>query len=181
MRYRKALDDAYLLAFPLGFLGVHRFYLGQPLFGFLYAFTCGLFVVGWLLDLIRLPRMVKEYNWRLEQSLMSRTQAACPEYDERRGGGRGVEENWSGPMPDGGRSEDSARRIVSEASWDVNRPASRQNSPYYNYSPGTPVHVPRVRHYEIGGFQEVSYTSFPSPSRLPPPVLPHEDPPPYSR
>ena len=40
---QKRVDDAYLLAFPLGFLGIHRCYLGQPLFGFLYALelTCG--------------------------------------------------------------------------------------------------------------------------------------------
>ena len=150
LRYKKELDDAYLLAFPLGFLGIHRFYLGQPLFGFLYALTCGLFVIGWLLDLLRLPRMVKDYNWRLEQSLMSRTQAPCPEYDERRGGARGVGASWPEPLPAGGRWEGSARRVGSAASWDVNSPNSRQNPPYYHYCPATPVHVPTISPYETG-------------------------------
>ena len=103
LRYKKESDNAYLLAFPLGFLGILRFYLGQPLFGFVYALTCRLFVIGWLLVLLRLPRMVKDYNWRLEQSLISRTQAPCPEYDERRGGARSFGASWPEPMPAGVR------------------------------------------------------------------------------
>lgn len=41
-----------IFAMLLGFLGVHRFYLGQPLFGALYLLTCGAIVLG-LVDGIR--------------------------------------------------------------------------------------------------------------------------------
>jgi len=53
---------AYVLAFPLGILGLHKFYLHQPVRGVLYFFTGGLFVVGWLYDLVTLPDQVEWYN-----------------------------------------------------------------------------------------------------------------------
>lgn len=59
---RKYIDDAYVLAFPLGFLGLHHFYLQRHGWGMLYFFTFGLLGVGWLVDLIRLPYLVAEYN-----------------------------------------------------------------------------------------------------------------------
>jgi len=40
------------LAFFLGFLGIHRFYLGKPLTGLLWFFTSGLFSFGYLFDVI---------------------------------------------------------------------------------------------------------------------------------
>ena len=43
---------AVLLCLFLGELGAHRFYEGKILTGFLWFFTCGLFFVGWLVDLI---------------------------------------------------------------------------------------------------------------------------------
>jgi len=43
-----------ILLFFLGFLGVHRFYLGKVKTGILYFFTFGLFGIGVLIDLIRL-------------------------------------------------------------------------------------------------------------------------------
>lgn len=53
---------AYAFAFPLGILGLHKFYLHQPVRGVLYFFTGGLFVVGWLYDLVTLPDQVELYN-----------------------------------------------------------------------------------------------------------------------
>lgn len=53
---------AYMLCFPLGVLGLHKFYLHQPVRGVLYFFTGGLFVVGWLYDLVTLPVQVAHYN-----------------------------------------------------------------------------------------------------------------------
>lgn len=53
---------AYLFCFPLGILGLHKFYLHQPLLGVVYFFTGGLLVVGWLYDLVTLPDQVDRYN-----------------------------------------------------------------------------------------------------------------------
>ena len=58
----RALGEAYILCFFLGWFGGHRFYLGQPGLGVLYFFTFGLFGLGWLADMIRMPYMVQRYN-----------------------------------------------------------------------------------------------------------------------
>jgi hypothetical protein len=41
-----------LLAFFLGYLGVHRFYTGHTLFGVIQLVTCGGFGVWWAIDII---------------------------------------------------------------------------------------------------------------------------------
>ena len=52
----KAKDKwvAFLLCFFLGGFGAHKFYEGKTGLGILYIFTCGLFGIGWLVDLIAL-------------------------------------------------------------------------------------------------------------------------------
>ena len=61
----KSVALAYLLSIPpLGVFGVHHFYLGRPEFGLLYLFTGGLALIGWFLDLFRMPLLVKEANER---------------------------------------------------------------------------------------------------------------------
>jgi hypothetical protein len=47
-----------------GVLGFHRFYLGKPLTGVLWAFTGGFFVLGAIYDFFTLPQQVKEANIR---------------------------------------------------------------------------------------------------------------------
>lgn len=50
-----------LLAF-LGVFGAHRFYLGKWITGILYLCTGGLFLLGWLYDLVTLNDQVDELN-----------------------------------------------------------------------------------------------------------------------
>ncbi len=56
---------AYVLWFFLGFLGVHKFYLGKTGWGILYILTGGIFCVGLLIDLFTIPIQVRHYNQRL--------------------------------------------------------------------------------------------------------------------
>jgi hypothetical protein len=58
----KSLRAAYLWLLPLGFFGAHRFYLGNPAIGALYAFTGGLLGIGVLVDLMTLPAQVRRLN-----------------------------------------------------------------------------------------------------------------------
>ncbi|XP_062601245.1 uncharacterized protein LOC134262941 [Saccostrea cucullata] len=66
----KHLDDAYLLWFPLGFLGLHHFYLNRPGWGCLYFFTFGLFGLGWIIDGCRLCSLVTECNRQIDEQVL---------------------------------------------------------------------------------------------------------------
>ena len=52
------------LLWLLGFTGAHRFYYGRPIPGTIYFFTLGLFLIGWLVDLLLIPGMDKEADQR---------------------------------------------------------------------------------------------------------------------
>ena len=54
----KRLIWVYVLWFFGGWIGLHRFYLGRWFTGLLYAFSLGLFGIGWLVDALLLPRML---------------------------------------------------------------------------------------------------------------------------
>jgi TM2 domain-containing membrane protein YozV len=43
-----------------GFMGAHRFYYGRPITGTIWLFTCGLFFIGWIIDLFLIPKMDAE-------------------------------------------------------------------------------------------------------------------------
>ena len=45
---------ALLLLLNLGFLGIHRFYVGKTGTGLLYLFTCGFFGIGFFVDLVKI-------------------------------------------------------------------------------------------------------------------------------
>lgn len=47
-----------------GFTGSHRFYFGKPISGTIWFFTGGLFVIGWLIDLILIPSMARRADLR---------------------------------------------------------------------------------------------------------------------
>ena len=53
---------AYVLWFFLGFISMHRFYLGKVGSGMLYLVTFQLFGIGWLIDAFTLSGMVDNYN-----------------------------------------------------------------------------------------------------------------------
>lgn len=52
------------LLWLFGFTGAHRFYYGRPISGTIYFFTLGLFLIGWLIDLLLIPGMDKEADQR---------------------------------------------------------------------------------------------------------------------
>jgi TM2 domain-containing membrane protein YozV len=67
-RYRSGPLDytvAWILLTFLGYLGIHRFYLGKWLTGLLYLLTGGLVGLGWLYDLWTLNGQVSERNAQL--------------------------------------------------------------------------------------------------------------------
>ena len=60
-------DRSKLLAYLFwifGFIGLHRFYLGRPISGAIWALTMGLLLVGWLVDLFLIPTVVEDASER---------------------------------------------------------------------------------------------------------------------
>ena len=47
-----------------GFTGAHRFYFGKPITGTIWFFTFGLLGIGWLIDVILIPGMDRQADWR---------------------------------------------------------------------------------------------------------------------
>lgn len=47
-----------------GFTGSHRFYYGRPISGTIYFFTLGLLLIGWLIDLLLIPKLDREADLR---------------------------------------------------------------------------------------------------------------------
>lgn len=48
----------------VGFSGAHRFYYGRPITGIIWLFTCGLFLIGWFVDLFLIPSMDRSADRR---------------------------------------------------------------------------------------------------------------------
>lgn len=60
----KSSGVAYLLWF-LGCFGIHglyRFYCGKWITGLIWLFTCGLFFIGWIVDIFLIPYMIDRAN-----------------------------------------------------------------------------------------------------------------------
>lgn len=47
-----------------GFLGAHRFYYGRQITGTIWFFTLGLFFIGWIIDLLLIPSMNRDADFR---------------------------------------------------------------------------------------------------------------------
>lgn len=64
----KNILTAYVLAI-IGLItpvaGLHRFYLNKKISGFFYLCTYGFFTIGTIIDLIRMPSLLDEYNLKL--------------------------------------------------------------------------------------------------------------------
>lgn len=73
-RYRSGHIDysaAWILLTFLGFLGIHRFYMGKIITGLLYLVTGGLFGLGLLYDFWTLNAQVSEINYEGDLPLQS--------------------------------------------------------------------------------------------------------------
>ncbi|MDP9142202.1 MAG: TM2 domain-containing protein [Pseudomonadota bacterium] len=66
-KYREGKIDytaGWLLLTFLGIFGVHRFYMGKWITGLIYLCTGGLFLIGWLYDLLTLNEQISDINQR---------------------------------------------------------------------------------------------------------------------
>jgi TM2 domain-containing membrane protein YozV len=52
------------LLWLFGFTGAHRFYFGKPVSGTIWFFTCGLFLLGWIIDLFLMPSLCRSADRR---------------------------------------------------------------------------------------------------------------------
>lgn len=59
---KRHMGLAYVLLIFGGVFGIHKFYLNQTLWGIIYFFTGGLFLIGVLIDLFTLPSQVNRCN-----------------------------------------------------------------------------------------------------------------------
>ncbi len=58
-----------------GFMGAHRFYFGKPITGTIWFFTLGLLGIGWLIDLVLIPGMDRQANFRYQAGHLDYTVA----------------------------------------------------------------------------------------------------------
>jgi hypothetical protein len=65
--HSKGVSYLLWMGWVFGLGGLHRFYLGKPVTGFLYVCTWGFFGIGQVIDLFRLPSLVRRQNLKLLQ------------------------------------------------------------------------------------------------------------------
>lgn len=58
----KSVGTTYLLWLFFGIIGAHKFYLGKPAVGVVYALTLGVLGLGNLVDLFTIPSQVRTAN-----------------------------------------------------------------------------------------------------------------------
>jgi TM2 domain-containing membrane protein YozV len=54
------------LLWIFGFIGAHRFYYGKQITGTIWFCTLGLFLIGWIIDLLLIPGMARQADYRYE-------------------------------------------------------------------------------------------------------------------
>ncbi len=69
---------AYILWFPLGVLGFHRFYCGRVWTGILWFLTLGIGGIGWIVDAFLLPGMVRTANLENRVAMHEQRLAGMP-------------------------------------------------------------------------------------------------------
>ena len=78
--YRKPNDTHSIaigyICWIFGFFGAHRFYYGKKITGAIWFFTLGVFFIGWLIDLLLIPRMDAQADRRYVAGRLDYT-AAC--------------------------------------------------------------------------------------------------------
>ena len=104
---KKDNSTAYILWLLLGFLGVHRFYVGDFFKGMLLFLTFGGFGVGWLVDCAFLHKRVDEVNEELEIDLL----AKAIEDTEKDNKKRALEENTEKAIQENRNKEASGENI----------------------------------------------------------------------
>jgi hypothetical protein len=72
--HSKGVSYLLWMGWIFGLGGLHRFYLGKPVTGFLYVCTWGFFGIGQVIDLFRLPSLVRRQNLKLLQEEAQLTQ-----------------------------------------------------------------------------------------------------------
>ncbi len=71
---------AYLLWFFLGWLSLHRFYLGKIGSGIIYLITGQLLGIGWIVDLFLTGSMVDTYNNKTKINRLEKEQKQMLNY-----------------------------------------------------------------------------------------------------
>jgi len=75
-RKKKSALIVWLLWLFVGYLGVHRFYLGKIGTGILFLLTGGILGIGWFIDIFLNQRNVNRKNEEIEMNLMQRIKLA---------------------------------------------------------------------------------------------------------
>ena len=80
--HSKGVSYLLWMGWLFGFGGLHRFYLGKPVSGFFYVITWGFFGVGQIIDLFRLPGLVRRQNLKLlrEEAELMRELSGAPAF-----------------------------------------------------------------------------------------------------
>jgi TM2 domain-containing membrane protein YozV len=69
MAFMERTNDTHSLAIGyvlwiFGFMGAHRFYFGKPVSGTIWLLTGGLFLIGWIVDLVLMPSLERSAERR---------------------------------------------------------------------------------------------------------------------
>src|SRR5262249_31447616 len=81
---KRRLWLAYVVWLILGVVGGHRFYLGHYFTGFIYLISGGLYGIGWLVDGVMLPWIVRRVNDRKQRQYAEALDVGAPARPDER-------------------------------------------------------------------------------------------------